>query len=391
MLRTPWINTPSAVIPAVLLLAATLAVAAPPRVLPEGKLPSDVRLTAPKELEGYFPLAVPKSRAEWEQRAEGVRRQTQVSQGLWPLPERTPLNAVIYGLIDQGDYTVEKVYFESLPGFFVTGSLYKPKNKSGKLPGVLSPHGHWAEGRFHDAGRVKARQDIVKGAERFENGGRSPLQSRQVQIARMGCVAFHYDMLGYADSQQLGMELVHRFAKQRPEMNTPENWGLFSPRAEAHLQSVMGLQTWNSIRALDFLLVAAGGRCQSHRGQRGQRRRHANVLLAAIDPRVTLSFPAVMVSTGMQGGCTCENCSVLRVGTGNIELAGLFAPKPQGMTAAKDWTQEMETKGFPELKSPTSCWAPRRMWSCSPSPTFRTTTTTSAAARFTASSTSTSS
>ena len=52
----------------------------------------------------------------------------------------------------------------------------------------------------------------------------------------------------------------------------------------------------------------------------------------------------------MQGGCTCENASCLRVGTGNIEFAGLFAPKPQGMTAANDWTKEMATKGFPELK-----------------------------------------
>jgi hypothetical protein len=57
-----------------------------------------------------------------------------------------------------------------------------------------------------------------------------------------------------------------------------------------------------------------------------------------------------MVSTAMQGGCTCENSSLLRVNTGNIEFAGLFAPKPQGMTTANDWTKEMATKGFPELK-----------------------------------------
>jgi hypothetical protein len=52
----------------------------------------------------------------------------------------------------------------------------------------------------------------------------------------------------------------------------------------------------------------------------------------------------------MQGGCTCENASLLRVATGNIEFAALFAPKPLGMTAANDWTKEMETKGFPELQ-----------------------------------------
>src|SRR5256885_12650979 len=74
------------------------------------------------------------------------------------------------------------------------------------------------------------------------------------------------------------------------------------------------------------------------------------MLLAAFDPRVKLSFPAVMVSTAMQGGCTCENSSLLRVNTGNIEFAALFAPKPLGMTCANDWTKEMSTKGFPELK-----------------------------------------
>ena len=57
-----------------------------------------------------------------------------------------------------------------------------------------------------------------------------------------------------------------------------------------------------------------------------------------------------MVSTAMQGGCTCENACGLRIETGNVEFAALFAPKPLGMTAADDWTKEMATKGFPELK-----------------------------------------
>jgi hypothetical protein len=57
-----------------------------------------------------------------------------------------------------------------------------------------------------------------------------------------------------------------------------------------------------------------------------------------------------MVSTAMQGGCTCENASGLRVGTGNVEFAALFAPKPMAMSAAMDWTKEMATKGFPELQ-----------------------------------------
>src|SRR4051794_30245839 len=81
--------------------------AATPRVLPEGKQPSDARLQPPKDLNGYFPLAVPTSKEQWLKRAEVVRRQIALSQGIWPLPERTPLNAVIHGRIDKGDYTVE--------------------------------------------------------------------------------------------------------------------------------------------------------------------------------------------------------------------------------------------------------------------------------------------
>ncbi len=332
------------------LQAAESAGDAPLRVLPKGQLPKDQRLQTLKDLDAYFPFKPCETPAEWDLRAERVRRGLAVALGLWPMPEKTPLNAVIHGKIDRPDYTVEKVYFESIPGFFVTGSLYRPKGKSGRLPGVLCPHGHWKNGRFTETAADELRKQIARGEERFTDGGRSPLQSRCVQLARMGCVVFHYDMIGYADSVQVPEKLAHGFAKQRPEMNATENWGLFSPQAEAHLQSVMGLQTWDSIRALDFLLSlpdvdsgriavtgASGGGTQTF-------------ILCGLDQRPAVAFPAVMVSTAMQGGCTCENACLLRVDTGNVEIAALFAPKPLGMTAANDWTKEMPTKGFPELQ-----------------------------------------
>lgn len=325
--------------------------AAGPRVLPSGQLPNDARLQPLKDLDGYFPFTPPTSKEAWAKRAENVRQRILVSQGLWPLPTKTDLNAKIYGRVERVDYSVEKVTFESAPGFFVTGNLYRPKKQlPGGAPGVLFAHGHWQDARLSTASDAELYSEIATGQERFTDGGRSRFQSLCVQLARMGCVVWQWDMLGDSDSQQLSRPLVHGFAKQRPEMNTAENWGLFSPAAETHLQSAMGLQTWNSLRSLDFLLSlpevdperiamtgASGGGTQT-------------MLLAAIDPRVKLSFPAVMVSTAMQGGCTCENASLLRVGTGNVEFAGLFAPKPQGMTTANDWTKEMATKGFPELK-----------------------------------------
>lgn len=322
-----------------------------PTVLPAGQHPEDKRLGDLKTLNDYFPFHPCASPEEWAKRSERVRRQILVATGLWPMPTKTPANAMVHGKVDRDKYTVQRVYLESYPGHFVTGNLYRPKGRDHppgggrRLPGVLCPHGHWANGRFYDAGEKKIRQEIVQGAERFEYSGRFPIQARCVQLARMGCVVFQYDMVGFADSVQL----EHR-PGVRDHMNTPENWGYFSPQAEARLQNMMGLQTYNSIRALDWfsqlpdvdpkrigVTGASGGGTQTF-------------ILSAIDPRLAVSFPAVMVSTAMQGGCTCENACYLRIGTGNVEIAALFSPRPLGMTAADDWTVEMESKGFPELK-----------------------------------------
>ncbi len=108
-------------------LGAAKANAEAPRVLPAGKKPNDQRLGEPKNLNGYFPFKPPATQQEWQQRAERVRRQTKVATGLWPEPAKTPVNAVVHGKVDRPEYTVEKVYLESFPGFYVTGNLYRPK------------------------------------------------------------------------------------------------------------------------------------------------------------------------------------------------------------------------------------------------------------------------
>jgi hypothetical protein len=202
------------------------------------------------------------------------------------------------------------------------------------VPGVLFAHGHWADGRLHIESDAEVKKWLdLKGETRPETA-RYFMQALPAQMARMGCVVFQYDMVGVGDSLQL-----------------PHREGFKDVDAELWLQSFMGLQTWNSVRALDFLLSlpdvdparigvtgASGGGTQTF-------------MLCAVDDRLAAAFPAVMVSTAMQGGCVCENCSYLRVGTGNIELAALFAPKPLGMSGADDWTKEIETKGLPELKT----------------------------------------
>src|SRR5436853_2256579 len=159
------------------------------------------------------------SKAEWQARARDIREQILVSCGLWPLPEKTPLNAKIFGRIEREDYSVEKVYFQTYPGFYLAGNLYRPRGKGNRpFPGVLNPCGHWPNGRLADT-----------------NNGSVP--ARCINFAKQGMVAFSYDMVGFNDMTQLG---AHRRFFRAPKLQL---WNI----------SVMGLQTWNSIRALDFL------------------------------------------------------------------------------------------------------------------------------------------
>ena len=288
----------------------------------------------------YFPFTPVADAAGWKARRADIQRRVLVASGLYPLPERTPLNAVIHGRIEKDDYTVEKVSFESLPGHYVTGNLYLPKTIKGKIPAVVSPHGHWTNGRFIDNRDDDVKQAIAMGAEKLPNAARSPMQARCVQLARMGCAAFIYDMLGYADSVQ--------FSEHR---HGPGEKGFVSAEAELNLVGYFGLQTWNSVRVVDFLcsLPFVDPKRIGCTGESGGGTQ--TMILTGIDDRIAAAFPCVMVSTAMQGGCTCENAHYLRIDQGNIDIAALTAPRPLGMTAADDWTKELATKGFPDLKN----------------------------------------
>src|SRR5258708_5334749 len=175
-----------------------------PRVLEPGKLPADSRLGPPRTFnDAYHPWVPPSTKSAWEAAKPAIRERMLVGMGLWPMPPAAPLAPVIHGKIDRDDYTIEKVFFESHPGHFVSGNLYRPKKIEGKVPGVLCPHGHWPNGRFYEAPVKTAQAEIKSGAEANYAGGFYPLQARCATLARMGCVAFHYDMVGNADSQQL--------------------------------------------------------------------------------------------------------------------------------------------------------------------------------------------
>src|SRR5439155_16097990 len=274
----------------------------------------DERAGPPKTLNTLRTFPEISSRGAWEQRAREIREHILVSCGLWPMRDKTPLHAHISGRVERDGYSVENVYLETTPGFFLAGNLCRPLGKgTGRFPGVLNPHGHWKEGRLVD-------------------NALGSIAGRCINFARRGMVAFSYDMVGYNDTAQV----QHTFA------SNPTNllWNI----------SLMGLQTWNSIRALDFLesLPDVDKKRLACTGESGGGTQ--TFMLGAIDNRLALQAPIVMVSHSMQGGCSCENAPVLRDEYSNMEIAALPAPRPQLLVAATgDWTKMTLTVEGPAI------------------------------------------
>jgi Acetyl xylan esterase (AXE1) len=275
------------------------------------------------------PRAFPEiaSQAQWQERSRAIREQILVSSGLWPMPEKTPLHAVISGKIERDGYSVEKVYFQSCPGFYVAGNLYRPLGKgAGPFPAILNPHGHWEHGRLQDT-------QICS------------VPGRCINFAKQGMIAFSYDMVGFNDT---------RFPEMPATMPFSERHLSFAKRGPANLLwsvTLMGLQTWDSIRALDFLesLPDVDKKRLACTGESGGGTQ--TFILGAIDDRLAAQAPVVMVSHTMQGGCQCENMPGLRVEYSNMEIAAAATPRPQILVSdTGDWTKTTPTVEGPAIE-----------------------------------------
>ena len=291
-----------------LLILATGAMASAFGQIPE----RDARNTEIRHTDLHYSLPE-YTREQWERRASFLRKQILFSAGVLPLPSKTPLNPLAGDPIVHEDYSVQSVLLETYPGFFLGGNLYRPLGREGKFPAVISPHGHWRFGRF-------------------ENSEVGSVPGRAINLARQGYIVFAYDMVGWNDT----MQVPHGFA---------------GPREELWLIGTLGLQLWNSIRVVDYL-AALPGVDPNRIGATGASGGGTQTfLLAAVDDRVAYSAPVNMVSFIMQGGSRCENAALLRVGTNNVEIAALFAPKPQLLVAATgDWTVNTPKEEFPAVQ-----------------------------------------
>ena len=294
----------------IVLLFGSLALCqVPPQDIRNTYIPDTDTHFAPK---AFWRHASHGTLAEWEQRKQFLRGQILSAGGLDPMPEKTPLHAEIFGRLDRGDYSIEKVLLETLPGYFVGGNLYRPLGRSGKFPGVLKAHGHWKNGRLEHTVLDSPGETHVASNPGFG-----------INMARQGFVVFAWDMVGWNDTKQT----IHEFGGPREYL-----WN-FTP---------LGLQLWNSTRALDFLQAlpdvdperiamtgASGGGSQTF-------------LLSAVDERVKVSAPVNMVSAIMQGGSPCENAPGLRFDTYNVEIAAMSAPRPM-LIVSSPWDQSRNT------------------------------------------------
>ena len=255
-------------------------------------------------------------RREAQERARYIVDHILTCTGLWPLPERTPLDATCTNRVEvYGEYSVENVFFHSIPGLLVCGNLYRPLHGRSKRPAVLCPHGHWPAGRL-------------------ESSDMASVPGRCIGLARRGFVAFSYDMPGYNDSDQLQHQ---NLGGDREDL-----WGI----------GMMGVQLWNSIRAVDFIAqlpdVDAGRiGCTGASGGGTQ-----TFLLSAVDQRIRAAAIVNMVSASMQGGCRCENQGHLRLDINNVDIAAAIAPRPQLLVSATgDWTVNTPWHEYPAIRA----------------------------------------
>lgn len=252
--------------------------------------------------------------ADWEKRKVELRKCFLEQMRLFPLPKKTPLNPIYTPKRIMDGYSIENVAIETMPGVYLCGSLYRPLKGKGPFAAVLCPHGHFPSDDMNLYGRYRPDQ-----------------QYRCATLARMGAVVFSYDMFAWGES-------------------------LLQTKKEDHKTGLaLTMQTLNSIRVIDFLTslsyvdakrigvtAASGGGTQSF-------------LVTAIDDRIAVSVPVVMVSASFFGGCPCESglpihsCSDL--GTNNAEIAAMASPRPMLVVSeTSDWTQTVPVIEFPYLK-----------------------------------------
>lgn len=246
-----------------------------------------------------------RSREDAEAYVREVRDKIQQCFGPWP--EKTPLNARVTGILKCDTYNIEKVIFESRPGFLVTANLYVPRRRKFPLPGVVGTCGHSDNGKASEA-----YQSFAQG------------------LARMGYVVLIYDPIGQGER----LQYVNKELKPRHGIGVREH--LFTGNQMILSgESLFSWFAWDGIRAVDYLLTRhevdpkhigvtgnSGGGTQS-------------TWLCGVEPRLTMAAPSCFVTTfrhNLENELPADSEQypprALALGLDHSDFIAAMAPKP---------------------------------------------------------------
>ncbi len=277
--------------------------------LPGDRMMEEYLAQETREIAATFMVGV-KSKEDWERIRPRLKEEYFYMLGLWPLPEKTPLNATTTGTLERPTFRVEKLHFQSMPRLYVTGNLYLPKNVEGRLPAILYLCGHSNKGR---------------------NGNKTAYQHHGIWFATHGYVCLVIDTLMLGEIGE-PMGAIHHGTYR---------YGRWWWHSRGYTSA--GVECWNGVRAIDYLIsrpevdperigvtgISGGGA--------------ATFWISAADERVKAAVPVSgmsdletqVIDKVINGHCDC----MFFYNTYLWELTGiaaLLAPRPF-LFANSDW------------------------------------------------------
>lgn len=248
-----------------------------------------------------------KTKEDWQTRKAAIKSCMQISLGLEKALKTPNSEPILTKKRKYKGYSIENIGLEILPGVYTTGSIYKPYPLKKKSPVIIMPNGHFGDGRYRKSEQIRA-----------------------AMLAKMGAIVINFDLFAWGES-------------------------LLQFPSTTHRNSIAAtVQVLSGVRLLDYAATIKYADMDKVGVTGGSGGGSHTMFLAALDDRIKVSVPVVMVSSHFSGGCPCESgrgIHLCATGTNNAEIAAMAAPMPQLIISdGKDWTNAVPELEFPFIK-----------------------------------------
>ncbi|MDO3695304.1 acetylxylan esterase [Wenyingzhuangia sp. chi5] len=244
------------------------------------------------------------NKEDWEKRKSALKSCMISAFGIDKAPKTPDSKPVLTKKRKYKGYSVENIGLEILPGVYATGSIYKPYPLRKKAAVILTPNGHFGGERYRDSEQIRC-----------------------TMLAKMGAIVVSYDLFAWGESKLQFPSTLHR-------------------------NSIAStIQVLNGMRLLDYVATLKYADMSRVGVTGGSGGGSQTLFLTALDDRIKVSVPVVMVSSYHSGGCPCESGRGIHLcgnGTNNVEIAAMAAPRPQLIVSdGGDWTHNTPEVEFP--------------------------------------------